>query len=85
MASPRATLYAVMLVSLLGTAGIALPYPVLSPFFLDGTHENGLTTFLGLDPKLFWDSCWRSTRLASWSAVHLSARYQTSTVASRCW
>ena len=52
MASPRSTLYAVMLVSLLGTAGIALPYPVLSPFFLDGSHDNGLTTFLGLDPKL---------------------------------
>ena len=37
-----------MLVSLLGTAGIALPYPVLSPFFLDPDNSNALTQFLGL-------------------------------------
>ena len=41
-----------MLVSLLGTAGIALPYPVLSPFFLDPDSGNALTQFLGLPPKL---------------------------------
>jgi DHA1 family tetracycline resistance protein-like MFS transporter len=52
MASPKSTLYAVMLVSLLGTAGIALPYPVLAPFFLDGQTSNALTQFLGLPPKL---------------------------------
>ncbi|MEM0955701.1 MAG: MFS transporter [Pseudomonadota bacterium] len=52
MASPRSTLYAVMLVSLLGTAGIALPYPVLSPYFLDGNNVNELTAWLGLNPKL---------------------------------
>ena len=52
MASPRSTLYAVMLVSLLGTAGIALPYPVLSPFFLDSGADNALTQFMGLPPKI---------------------------------
>ncbi|MEE4659079.1 MAG: MFS transporter [Halieaceae bacterium] len=52
MASPRFTLAAVMLVSLLGTAGIALPYPVLSPYFLDSPADNPLTHYLGLDPKL---------------------------------
>jgi MFS family permease len=41
-----------MLVSLLGTAGIALPYPVLSPFFLDSESNNALTQFMGLHPKL---------------------------------
>jgi predicted MFS family arabinose efflux permease len=52
MASPKSTLYAVMLVSLLGTAGIALPYPVLSPFFLDSGADNALTQFMGLPPKV---------------------------------
>jgi MFS family permease len=52
MASAKSTLYAVMLVSLLGSAGIALPYPVLSPFFLDPDSGNALTQFLGLPPKV---------------------------------
>lgn len=52
MASPKSTLYTVMLVSLLGTAGIALPYPVLSPFFLDSGADNALTQFMGLPPKV---------------------------------
>ncbi|MEP5764546.1 MAG: MFS transporter [Halieaceae bacterium] len=52
MASARSTLYAVMLVSLLGTAGIALPYPVLSPFFLQAESSNALTHFMGLPPKI---------------------------------
>jgi MFS family permease len=52
MASPRSTLYAVMLVCLLGTAGIALPYPVLSPFFMDPNNTNALIQFLGLPPKI---------------------------------
>lgn len=52
MATARSTLYAVMLVSLLGTAGIALPYPVLSPFFLDPDSNNALTHFMGLPPKI---------------------------------
>jgi len=40
-----------MVVSLLGTAGIALPYPVLAPYFLDG-EPNGLTAFWGIHPKI---------------------------------
>jgi MFS family permease len=52
MANARSTLYAVMLVSLLGTAGIALPYPVLSPFFLDPGTSNALIHFMGLPPKV---------------------------------
>ena len=54
MATARSTLYAVMLVSLLGTAGIALPYPVLSPFFLDPANGNALTHYLGLPPKILF-------------------------------
>jgi MFS family permease len=41
-----------MLVSLLGTAGVALPYPVLSPLFLDPSYDNAMTGFLGLPPKI---------------------------------
>jgi MFS family permease len=52
MSSPRSTLLAVMLVTLLGTAGIALPYPVLSPFFLDPDAGNALTRFGDLPPKI---------------------------------
>ncbi len=40
-----------MLISFLGTAGIALPYPVLAPYFLD-YPANDLTHFAGIDPKL---------------------------------
>jgi len=41
-----------MLVSLMGTAGIALPYPVLAPFFTDPNSGNAMTRFLGLPPEL---------------------------------
>ncbi len=41
----------IMLVSLLGTAGIALPYPVLSPYFANGGSDP-LISFMGLDPKV---------------------------------
>ncbi|MCQ3830845.1 MFS transporter [Microbulbifer elongatus] len=51
MLSPKTTLFAVLLVTTIGTAGIALPYPVLAPLFLDGP-ENALTRFMGLPPKL---------------------------------
>lgn len=47
----RATLATVMLVTLLGTAGIALPYPILAPYFIDGS-SNALTNFMGWDPKI---------------------------------
>jgi DHA1 family tetracycline resistance protein-like MFS transporter len=46
-----ATLVACMLISLLGTAGIALPYPVLAPYFLD-TPPNALNQFMSINPKL---------------------------------
>ncbi len=52
MASAKSTLMAVMLVSFMGTAGIALPYPVLSPLFLDPAYASDLTSFLGLPPKI---------------------------------
>lgn len=46
----RAILATIMLVSLLGTAGIALPYPVLSPYFVSD-NSDPLIHFMGLDPK----------------------------------
>lgn len=51
MASARSTLLTVMLVSFMSTAGIALPYPVLAPYFL-GAGDPALTGFLGIPPKL---------------------------------
>ena len=51
IANAKTTLFAIMLVTLIGTAGIALPYPVLAPLFLDGP-ANELTRFMGLPPKL---------------------------------
>jgi MFS family permease len=47
----RLTLASVMLVTLLGTAGVALPYPILAPLFL-GETPSAVTRFLGLHPKL---------------------------------
>jgi predicted MFS family arabinose efflux permease len=47
----RLILASVMLISLLGTAGIALPYPVLAPYFLD-SPLNDLTHFMGIHPKI---------------------------------
>ena len=44
-------LFITMLISFLGTAGIALPYPVLAPYFLD-YPANELTHFAGINPKL---------------------------------
>lgn len=40
-----------MLVSFLGTVGIALPYPVLAPYFID-YPANELTHFMGFHPKI---------------------------------
>lgn len=40
-----------MLVSFLGTIGIALPYPVLAPYFID-YPANELTHFMGFHPKI---------------------------------
>ena len=47
----KAILLTVMLVSLLGTAGIALPYPILSPYFMSGGNDP-LINFMGIDPKI---------------------------------
>ena len=49
--NPRLALYTVMLVALLGTMGIALPYPVLAPYFID-YPANDLTHFMGFHPKI---------------------------------
>ncbi|MCX7553764.1 MFS transporter [Marinicella sp. S1101] len=48
---PKLILWTVMLVSLLGTIGIALPYPVLAPYFID-YPANELTHFMGFHPKV---------------------------------
>ncbi|MCB1582292.1 MAG: MFS transporter [Marinicella sp.] len=48
---PRMVLTTVMLVGLLGTVGIALPYPVLAPYFID-FPANDLTHFMGCHPKI---------------------------------
>jgi len=47
----RATLATVMLVTLLGSAGVALPYPVLSPYFMNES-SNPLVYFMGWDAKI---------------------------------
>lgn len=47
----RLVLISVMLISLLGTAGIAMPYPVLAPYFIDHA-PNDLTHFMGFHPKI---------------------------------
>ncbi|MET1256160.1 MFS transporter [Aliikangiella maris] len=47
----RLILATIMLVSLLGTAGIALPYPLLSPYFAADNSEN-IIQFWSLDPKI---------------------------------
>ncbi len=52
----RLILFTVMLVGLLGTIGIALPYPVLAPYFLD-YPANDLTHFMGVHPKILLGIC----------------------------
>ena len=46
----KKTLFSVMLVVLFSSAGIALPYPVLAPLFLN--EVSPLTTFAGLPSKI---------------------------------
>ena len=48
---PKTILFIIMLVSFLGTIGIALPYPVLAPYFID-YPANELTRFMGFHPKM---------------------------------
>lgn len=54
--NPRLALFTVMLVGLLGTMGIALPYPVLAPYFID-YPANDLTHFMGFHPKILLGIC----------------------------
>ncbi len=49
--NPKLILIIIMLVSFLGTIGIALPYPVLAPYFID-YPANELTHFMGFHPKI---------------------------------
>ena len=44
-------LFAIMLVTMLSVAGIALPYPILAPLFLDPVL-NSLNHFNGIEGKL---------------------------------
>lgn len=53
---PQWVLFTVMLVGLLGTIGIALPYPVLAPYFID-YPANDLTHFMGFHPKVLLGIC----------------------------
>ncbi|MCO7223732.1 MFS transporter [Pleionea sp. CnH1-48] len=48
--SARTNLWIVMFITLIGTIGIALPYPILSPLFLNS--ESAINQFMGLDP--YW-------------------------------
>ncbi|QSI77510.1 MFS transporter [Niveibacterium microcysteis] len=51
MRHPRLVLFSVCCVALMSTVGVALPYPILSPLFIDGP-VNGFTHWAGLNPKL---------------------------------
>lgn len=46
----RSNLFAVLLVTLIAAIGIALPYPILSPLFLDS--DNPINRFASIDP--YW-------------------------------
>ena len=48
---PHLLLWAVCALALMSTAGVALPYPILAPIFVDGPVD-GFTHFLGLRPEL---------------------------------
>lgn len=47
----RFILFSILLVALFGTAGVALPYPVLSPYFVD-VESTGISIFMGIHPKI---------------------------------
>lgn len=44
-------LFAILLVTVLSVAGIALPYPILAPIFMDPVH-NSLNHFTGIEGKV---------------------------------
>lgn len=48
---PGLILFAICVVALMSTAGIAMPYPILAPIFVD-VVANNFNNFAGLPPKL---------------------------------
>lgn len=48
---PGLILFAICVVALMSTAGIAMPYPILAPIFVDAVANN-FNNFAGLPPKL---------------------------------
>ena len=50
-AHPKLILLAVCLVALMSTAGVAMPYPILAPIFINSPADD-FNHFLGLPPKL---------------------------------
>ncbi|MEJ6000268.1 MFS transporter [Paucibacter soli] len=48
---PQLVLWAVCLLGLMSTMGVAMPYPILAPIFVNGPAD-AFTRFAGLDPKL---------------------------------
>ncbi|WP_144371757.1 MFS transporter [Vogesella urethralis] len=50
-AHPKLILLAICLVALMSTAGVAMPYPILAPIFVDAPAD-GFNHFAGLPPKL---------------------------------
>ncbi len=51
VAHPKLILLAVCLVALMSTAGVAMPYPILAPIFVDAPADS-FNHFAGLPPKL---------------------------------
>jgi len=51
MTPPRALLWVVCAISMMSTIGMAMPYPILAPIFVQGAVD-GFTHFMGLPPKL---------------------------------
>lgn len=51
MTQPRTLLWVVCAISMMSTIGMAMPYPILAPIFVQGAVD-GFTHFMGLPPKL---------------------------------
>lgn len=50
-AEANRALFAIMLLTLLSVAGIAMPFPILTPLMLD-TPDNQLSQFMGIHPNI---------------------------------
>lgn len=48
---PQWVLWALCAIALMNTAGVAMPYPILAPIFVDGAPD-AFTHWMGLPPKL---------------------------------